>query len=177
MIAPPARGLGQCLERHPHPLGEVGPLPIHQPLELGRGPEMEPVEQRAAVRRDRPLEFVPRERRLEVIEIDGDDAAIEPQLGGTGCDVRLADIASQGVQQLREGVVGALRITLGPEVGHELVAAHTLVPPQCQERQQRQGSSWRGRTREGPLVAREGERTERRQPERRPAPDAHLTAL
>ena len=138
---------------------------------------MEPVEQRPAVHRDRLLELVPRERRLEVIEIDGDDAAIEPQLSGAGCDVRLADIASQGVQQLRQGVVGALRVTLGPEVGHELVPAHTLVPPQCQERQQRQGSSLRGRTREGPLAAREGERTERRQPEPRPAADAHLTAL
>ena len=177
VVASTARGLSQRLERRPHTLSEVGPLPVYEPFEFRRAAEMEPVEQRTPVRRDGPLEVLPRERRLEVVEIDGDHVAIEPQVVRPRGDVGRTEVAPQPVEQLRERVVRALLPALGPQIRHQLVPGHTLGPPQREERQQRQGSSLRGRAREGPLVAREGERTERRQPEAGPAADAHLTAL
>src|SRR5207245_8817263 len=113
----------------------------------------------AGVSRARPLELLPRERRLEVVEIDGYDVTIEPQVRRAGSDVGLPEITPQPVKQLCESVVGALLPALGPQIRHELVAAHTFVPPQSEEREQRQGSSLRRRTREGPRGAREGEPT------------------
>ena len=136
MIAPAGRVVGERLERRGDALRELCPLHLHEPLELERTAEMEPVEQGAAVRGHGALELMPRQCRLDVVQIDRDHVTIEAQLARAHGRVRLAQVSPQRIQQLGERMVGALRVALGPEIRHDLVAAHPFVASQGQEREE-----------------------------------------
>ena len=68
MVAPLGGGVGERLERRGDALRELCPFHLHEPLELERTAEVEPVEKGAAVRGHGALELVPRQCRLDVVQ-------------------------------------------------------------------------------------------------------------
>ena len=104
--------------------GEPIALAVHPALELGRVIQVEAIEEGTAVQRDGAIGRARAERLLEGDHVTLDRRGVELELVAGGEDRLRAQCLAQGMDRLVEEPASRLALTLGPEPGHELVAAH-----------------------------------------------------
>ena len=149
--------------------GQPLPLALGPPFEFRCIRDEESVEKGTRVQANGLLQPSCGQRDFELRDIARDDGRIQPQIIESGGHRGVAEFLADGVERLRQRVTSVLRVPLGPEIGQQLVPAHTAIADRGEEGEEGQTT---------PLGAATAEQTSvclDRYGPKRPQPQCHRT--
>ncbi len=154
------RPVGEALERLPVAARKAGALAVGPVGELLRAGVMEPGEEGSAVGTHRPLQLFSSHRRLELPEIAGQPLGVEPEVLASGEDGVVTQRRAEDVERFAEEMAGVGGVALGPEPGHQPVAAERAGVLDREQRQQGEALPQGGPARHGAVGTVERSATE-----------------
>ena len=104
-------------------MGQARALLLDPSLEFRTAVQVEAVEKRAAVQLHRALELGALERAVQFVDVARDPVPIEPEERRAAADDLLAELASKGVENLRQRVACPLLRAFRPQQSEQSVAA------------------------------------------------------
>ena len=104
-----------CIEKRGQPLRTLRSLFVDPAFELGRSVDRKPVQQRAAVARDRPRGVVRGNGLFQLGDVCMHALGIEGELGRTNNRVVSAEQPFDGVERLRQRMPRTLGLGIGPQ--------------------------------------------------------------
>ena len=113
-------------------------------MNSGSSGRANPSQERTVVELDRLLDVTAVEGGQEVREIGAEDGRVEANGQRPSVDRVLAEVSADGVEGLMEGVLGPLRVALGPQIEEQPVAGHPRIAPTGEDRQQGEGAGASG---------------------------------
>src|SRR5437763_1270990 len=143
MVAPPAGHGGDRAKRLGESAGEPTALLLDPAVELSLAAEVESIEQRTAVLRDRELRLARVERALERAHVHVHTRFVESQVVALRHDRFVAERAPRHVQRIGEAMPRAFGVEVGPEQRDEPVAGDGPAWRRAENRQERETASLR----------------------------------